>query len=1024
MLNKRRKYLFCRHFFMIVLLCFGFITGTAQVTKEQPYNRFQYHKFKWRTFHTEAFHVYFPYGNDSLGKFIVAELPEAIERVKHRMVTNLFETPNIIIYPSPDQLYESNIGMYEIEEKTLPTFVKTGNRIVLFYNGSYVDLKAQIYEAIVRSIWESQLKSDIAEQAKGANKSAIPFWFSEGAIRYFAHQWPVQAEDELRRSFENNNFQNWHEVIAYQPRLSGQAFCYYLTDQYYEQAVMQLFGQLKKKKDLRRSIRLIAKRELDSLYVLCFDYYNQRFSRQLQDSSQIQIETSAVPHKKGIIKTVLSDEDGKNVTYVLSRNNNRTVFNYNIPSGKTNKVSTYKLPPWINDYSKDQYPLVKNQGQNSLMVTQPIKGKLSVNQFSPLGGKYGQNNITGIDGVTNIQTTQSGQYLLSGYRKGQSDIVEYDANREKYSPYTSDRYDDGYLAMNTTNKVYFTTTRPMEATNDTVTPPIAQGIYTVNGKDVLGIVRDTLPYIVWDKPIVISGTELLATHTRYGTECFALVNTNNRAIQTLKEYQPIQYLQAQQQINTYRNNSDSIWITQEPFREWAKKNTSEDTNSRWLMDYRKRAAIRAKEDSLLMASKLNSITFLKDVLIPKGAKEQDEKRKDSTEASLLFNPKKVKPYILQLHSAYFSVKANNDYLINRYQPYLNYQGQFKFPEIGAMIQAGFTDLFENHHIGIGFRIPTATEGSDFFVNYRNTKKNLDWGLIYFRKVETVQPDAQRMWVNEEGLTYPGLAKVKTHYYELSLQYPITYYLSIGLDQAFRYDRTIFLATEKYSLVFDDIKSLWSITTLSLKQNKLRPTIPLLYRGYTAKLFIDGFKGFSQNGDALYGVNVKAEHHQPIYRYITLVTKAQAGHSGGGSNILYNVAGIDNNATVRVDSTVHFSQKAPYAFQSLITPFRGHLQNSLYGNQYAVFNVDLYFPLFQTLIPIETPLSFVNLLQLGLFSDVGTAKETWQKPQVSNGVLWSYGLSARSKLAGYPIRFDIAWPGTFSKKPVWYFSLSL
>src|SRR5690606_15756762 len=105
-------------------------------------------------------------------------------------------------------------------------------------------------------------------------------------------------------------------------------------------------------------------------------------------------------------------------------------------------------------------------------------------------------------------------------------------------------------------------------------------------------------------------------------------------------------------------------------------------------------------------------------------------------------------------------------------------------------------------------------------------------------------------------------------------------------------------------------------------------------------------------------------------------------------------------------------------------FRGYLQNTLYGNRYAVFNADGYFPLFQALIPIETPLSVINLLQLGLFTDIGTAKETWQKPAINQGWLWSYGMSARSTLAGYPVRVDVAWPGALNKKPVWYFSLSL
>jgi outer membrane protein assembly factor BamA len=174
---------------------------------------------------------------------------------------------------------------------------------------------------------------------------------------------------------------------------------------------------------------------------------------------------------------------------------------------------------------------------------------------------------------------------------------------------------------------------------------------------------------------------------------------------------------------------------------------------------------------------------------------------------------------------------------------------------------------------------------------------------------------------------------------------------------------------------------------------------------------------------LYGTGVDLEYHQPLYRYITAVARLQAGYSGGSSRVLYNLGGVDNNLTIRTDSNVHFQQEAPYAFQTLITPLRGYLQNSIYGNEYALTNLDVYFPLFESLIPVETPLSFVNNLQPGLFMDYAYAKETWRAD--TNGVTkWSYGISARSTLAGYPVRVDVAWPGSFDKKPVWYLSLSL
>lgn len=983
----------------------------------EAYNRFQYHKFKWRTFHTEDFHVYFPLGYDSLGKYVAGHLPEVMARVKHRMITRLTGTPNVIIYPSVNQLYESNIGLYGTRENTLPTFIAKGNRMVLFFNGSNDDFEGQLFEAMVRSVWDAQFGSDLESQAKSKGSDAIPRWFKEGAIRYFAYQWPIDAEDELKRSFEMNDFGSWQQVIAYQPSLAGQAFCYFLSNQYYEQSVAQVFGQLKQKRDLRRSIRLIAKKELDALFIQCFEFYAKRFEVMgTQDSTQ---GIWTLPKKRGIVKTVLPGNDLNNIAYVVSKQNTRTVYNYNVTAKETKKISGYKLPPWINDYSKDEYPLVKWE-QQSLMVTQPLKSDVTVSHYYPLGGRFGRNSIAGIDGVRSIQL-QDGDYLMAGYRRGQSDIITYHLDKDRFTAHTNDVFDDIYLADDAKQGMYMLSARPYDP-DDTAVRPLASGIYALKGKTISRIKADTIDYIKWDKPQPYEGNELLATHTVNGTEQLAIIDPVTGAVKTLGDYRPFTWNKATNKIQTHRLVKDSIVIYSSKVAEWS-NGSHVDTISPWLVDYRKREAQRAKEDSILgSAREYEKYSFVKDMLVPRNAQEQAAQREDSIANARSYHPKKVKPYILQLHGAYFTAQANNDYFINRYQPYLNYQGQFKFPELGAMLQAGFSDLFEDHHVGIGFRMPTGTEGSDFFLSYKNTKKNLDWGLTYFRKVETVQPDPKRAWVDESGRSYPNLMKVKTHYYELMLQRPISYYLAVGFNQAVRSDRTIFLATDNYSLGFGDIKSWWSISTLSLKYSKLRPTISMLSEGLEGKVLVDGFKAFSQGEEAFYAASFQAQYHQPLYRHITLVARGQVGHSAGAAHMLYNVGGMDNNVTVKVDSNVQFDQTAPYAFQTLVTPLRGYRQNSLYGNQYAVFNADVYFPVFETLIPIETPLSFINNLQLGLFSDIATAGETWLQSALPQGWRWSYGLNARSKLAGYTLRMDVAWPGALNRKPLWYFSL--
>jgi hypothetical protein len=133
--------------------------------------------------------------------------------------------------------------------------------------------------------------------------------------------------------------------------------------------------------------------------------------------------------------------------------------------------------------------------------------------------------------------------------------------------------------------------------------------------------------------------------------------------------------------------------------------------------------------------------------------------------------------------------------------------------------------------------------------------------------------------------------------------------------------------------------------------------------------------------------------------------------------------MDNNIVTRVDTSVHFGQDAPFAFQTLVTPFRGYEQNSIYGSHYGLLNLDLYFPLFRGLIPLRTSFSSLKNLQVGLFTDIARTGGATGLPTASSQ-LSSFGFSVRTMLAGYPLRFDMAWPGDFNKTPVWYLSLSL
>jgi hypothetical protein len=990
-INKK----FLSYPFFVCLLCTFLCIGKQSVSAQEShtYNRFQYHKYTWNALHADVIHIFFPKGYDSLASFASVHLPDIMAEVKAEMGTSIKDKSNLIIYPSPDQLYESNIGLHENLVQTFPTINLKGNRLLVAFDGSWEHFRLQLKEAWVRLCWEEQFKNDAEEQLTN-RKQTMPSWFKKGSIQYFTKGWRIADEEQMQQLIRDNP-SGFETLMMYDEALAGQSFCYFLSRQYRDDAAKQILFQLRQGKSLSRAARLITKRTLDTLKAQCFHFYKQRY---VTVSAYDQVNADTLKPflektYKGRLFSLDYNKDGSTLFFIIARNNQRDMYMVaqrtllNKPKEKVKPFVRYSMPPWLDDFSKDPYPVVQwMDNAKGIDLVMPVKGKMLLQQYNLNGQLTDSRTLYGVDGVHNIAEWNR-NYLLSAYRKGRSDIIQYDPQRLRYTALTGDQADHTELAVSKgEGSIAYRSGYPADSLYhvDSLVKPY--GIYTksvadnwsgiAKQKDKL-LLKDS-SFVTWHDPQFNDAGVLSVAGTQSGRV----------------EREPVA----------------SDHHTSYPLTPWLKE---------YLAAQKKKDSIQ----NLLQKLKDQDVSVLKNILAPGDTKAAAQLHEDSIRKEAAYTAKKVRPYVLQLFSAYFSAKVNNDYYINRYQPFQAYLGTFKFPEVGAMAQGGFSDLFDNHHFNIGYRLPAGTEGSDFFVRYENTARKLDWHFLFFRKVESLQPDPQRDWKDNQGNPYPQMAKVKTHYYELGFHYPLHYDWSLDFTTAARRDRTVFLATDRYSLNYEALQAWWSINTLSVDVNKLQPAIPFLYKGWEGKVMLDFMASTGKASTMVYGTQLKLAYHQPIIKDITVVARVQAGYSGGQSKILYNFGGLDNNVVPRVDTSVRFAQGAPYAFQTLITPFRGYEQNSIYGSRYGLVNLDVYFPLFRSLIPLKTSFGAVNNLQLGLFSDVAMAEPEYASATVKSP-LYAYGFSARTMLAGYPIRFDIAWPGSFDRKPVWYLSLTI
>jgi hypothetical protein len=949
-----------------------------------PY-RIQYRSFKWNVIEQKSHKIFYVRGCDTLAQLLDRAIPASIARLNKRTFSSLPGKLSIILYPSPDQLYESNAGTQQ-PAQPFPFFVRKGNRLLLAYTGSVQVLLYQLESGIAKGIWESQI----------SRQEAIPSWFKEGLIDYFATGWTLENELEWK-TLIGNNTRSWETLTREHPLITGKAFCYYLERQFKAQAPTDLFLHLKKKPDFNAATRLVTQQRPDSLYKACYRFYTDRYKTDVAGDT-VGNTLYTLPLAKGTLRNISRSPDAQSLLYCLEQEDKRVVYLYDAPKKSSKRILRYLVPPGTASFSLDPSPLFTWEDDNSFVILLPQKGKILQRRYARAGQLLETQQFPEIDGVKQLAPAGAAKNILLAYGKGQTDMVRFDPKKQRYTALTNDFKEEKELTAAPGNCLGFM------AISNSITDSSRCFVNSINlycGPDNNSVLmQDTLTYQNWSNLHITDQGKVLAACTWYGRKEWFLVGQDSvTRIGSLLPDDPyaIQPGKKHDTLRVYKSQGNSPYDT----------SLREPARSSWLADYTEKQLARNREDSLAGAPP-KTASFLEQITAGSNAPSGNRKQK-----ALVY------PYRLELYNMFFSAQFSNDYLINRYQPYQSYLGQFKFPEPGAMAKAGFSDIFENHHFDIGFRIPAGDEGSDFYIGYKNTAKRLDWGLSWFRKVESLTP-ARNNWTNEKGDPYPAAAKVKTQYYTLSLLYPLNYKTALEFSANIRTDKTVFLATDLYSLHFPALYASWSINSLACKYDNLKQLPFGFHKGLNLQLHADLFKGFAEPQPLTGATSMDVSYHRPLWKGINLVSRVQAGYSFGQQYILYNMGGIDNNLAPQTDKKVQFAQTLPYSFQSLVTPLRGYQQNSLYGSSYALLNADLWFPLFQSLIPLKTRFHMINNLQLGLFSDLGIAGAKGDAPAQR----FAFGCSARTTLAGYRIGADIGWPASLQKSPIVYFSIKI
>ena len=415
---------------------------------------------------------------------------------------------------------------------------------------------------------------------------------------------------------------------------------------------------------------------------------------------------------------------------------------------------------------------------------------------------------------------------------------------------------------------------------------------------------------------------------------------------------------------------------------------------------------------------------------------------------------KLYPYKPKKFSVDFgSAGLNNSVLINRYQTYTG-SGPIMLNSsspLNGLIRLGTSDLLEDIRVSGGFKIGTNLKDNEWFLNYANLTKRIDWGVTYYRNVQSFTT------VND----YP--LKVFTNLYQANIAYPFDETKSIRFSAGIRSDNQVLSTVDQITAPIKNQRILYNVNKLEyVYDNSLNP-VTNIWNGLRYKIGVDWNRQVSgvkfADGPNTFNLGIDARYYYPIYRNFIWAGRAAADFSWGKQKFIYYLGGVDgwlmfgNNRVVRngVEKDRYYnSANTPdpdqeYAFQSLAVNMRGYIQNVANGNNAIVLNSEFRLPVMSTFFDKTVNNAFLRNFMITQFVDLGTAwngaYDGLKRPTVVYGAnpvtvrvkaagvgpfAGGYGFGARSTLLGYFVKYDVGWPmnGFFKGKPIMYLSLGL
>lgn len=740
--------------------------------------------------------------------------------------------------------------------------------------------------------------------------------------------------------------------------------------------------------------------------------------------------------------------DGKYVSFVTHEYGQYKVWLYEIESGKLKRL--IKKEHKIDRIQDLSYPNTTWHPKNGVLtfITEK-RGRVYLNNYIVADKKSEEKELFRIEKVIDLSYSEDGKKIVfSGVALGQTDLYMYYVIGNSQTRLTNDIYDDlnpSFLPSSET--IIFSSNRP----DDTLRTDVPVDIYS-DFKDIylfypgdnptLEQVTRT-PNLDEEQPEAFSDKyfSYLSFRKNFKNQYAASVDSAISRIDTTIHYR---YFTKETMLSNYPDQLDNYQVHPESktfnysfYRSGRQQfNWGELENGKVITD-----TSGAQEESEVSRSDEGAGELLI-ILVDRTGREVDplnyefsasggnveiEKEvvriQDMVDSSDITASEEVK-FILPKSRNYrlnfvideVTTQLDNSLGFQMYQSLSATSNLNQGGGIGGM--AKVSDLFEDHKLKGVIRLSASNSGLEGGVFYQNLKKRLDkeYSIQRFSNQASLLPDLP--WIVETQMLMGSY----------KLTYPLDEVRSIRGTAIALLDDIKVYATEINNASIDNESDILAGLRMAYVYDNTRSRGMNLLEGTRYKVFAEYYQEPTKENAGMQVIGLDFRHYKHIYRNLTVAVRGAGSTSFGDRKILNVLGGVDSELLAK-QGNAEIAQNQGYYYLSQASPLRGFFQNSRNGNNFAVINSEIRWPVFQFFSKKPLNSEFTKSFMFTLFSDVGSAwngfnpysEENQFNQVISDGnpvlvtiqnnrepVVWSYGFGARAKILGYFVRADYGW----------------